>query len=128
MIMINKIMIMLRWARAGEENSFSWMKKDRLPELIMIPMIILIIIMVMMIILIIIMIMVIILTIIMVMIIMMIAHFLEPKVSDAPTKLINDNYHDNYHNNDVFSRRLKDQRLLLNCQPQLRNLSQRKTR
>ena len=117
-------MIMLRWARAEEENSFSWTKKDRLPELIMIPMIILIIVMVMMIILIIIMIMVIILTIIMVMIIMMIAHFLEPKVSDAPTKLINDNYHDN----DFFFRRLKDQRLLLNCQPQLRNLSQRKTR
>ena len=114
MIMFNKIMIILRWARAEEENSFSWTKKDRLPELSMIPMIILIIIMVMMII----------LMIIMVMIIMMITHFLEPKVSDAPTKLINDNYHDN----DFFFRRLKDQRLLLNCQPQLRNLSQRKTR
>ena len=112
MIMFNKIMIMLRWARAEEENSFSWTKKERLPALIML------------IILIIIMIMKIILTIIMVMIIMMIAHFLEPKVSDAPTKLINDNY----HKNDFFSRRPKDQRLLLNCQPQLRNLSQRKTR
>ena len=120
-------MIMLRWAREEEENSFSWTKKDRLPELIMIPMIMMIMMIILMI-LIIIMIMVIILTIIMVMIIMMIAHFLEPKVSDAPTKLINDNYHDNYHDNDFFSRRPKDQRLLLNCQPQLRNLSQRKTR
>ena len=123
MIMFNKIMIMLRWARAEEENSFSWTKKERLPELIMIPMIMMIMMIILMI-LIIIMIVVIILTIIMVMIIMMIAHFLEPKVSDAPTKLINDNY----HNNDFFFRRLKDQRLLLNCQPQLRNLSQRKTR
>ena len=122
MIMINKIMIMLRWAREEEENSFSWTKKDRLPELIMIPMIMMIMMIILMI-LIIIMIMVIILTIIMVMIIMMIT-FLKPKVSHAPTKLINDNYHDN----DFFFRRLKDQRLLLNCQPQLRNLSQRKTR